>query len=296
VGVDAGPSFGLTNATSDPDPTDTGAARYVAYSINMLSTNAAPEYAGELFYAGTGGTNVLSGTSAASTQITSSSTWQIGLPSWGSAFSTVMTNEASHYPTNIGGALWRPLTFNGSGNFVMTSNAATSQTALASTVWAGDSSNKTGGYVSDGNGNIYRNTMAYAGRPTHYYDFSRSSWEPIPNNHVWTEGTISPNDFVLPLGNWMTQEYAWHARAQNVTIYTVGYGSAVNAYECGVLAQVANATNIISPGGTQGTLTTNSRSYNAAQPIGQQFYATTPQDISNDFYTVGTAINGALTQ
>jgi hypothetical protein len=296
VGVESGANFALTNATSDPDPTDTGAARFVAYSINMLSTNAAPEYAGELFYAGTGGTNVLSGTTAASTQITSSATWQIGLPSWASAYSTVMTNEASHYPTNIGGAIWRPLTFNGSNNFVLTSNILTPLATFIASIFPTDSHNSTGGYVSDGNGNIYRNTMAYAGRPTHYYDFSRSSWEPIPNNHLWTEGSIAPQDFVLPLGNWMTQEYAWHARAQNITIYTVGYGSAVNAYECGVLAQVANATNIISPGASQGTLTTNSRSYNSSQPIGQQFYATTPQDISNDFYQVGTAINGALTQ
>jgi Flp pilus assembly protein TadG len=286
VGNDWDQTYGLRNATFDDDVTDSGFARHGAYSINMLSTNAAPEYAGELFYVGTGGTNVVSDTTAASTQITSSSQWYgtSGYPTFMTPYtvpsgtSSIMTNEASHFPTNsaggIGGALWRPVTFNGSNNLV----------ASASSVSLSDSLNKTGGYVSDGNGHIYRNTMSYSGRPTHYFDFSTSQWKQIPDNH-------DPNQCALPLGIWKAQEYAWHARALGVTIYTVGYGSDVNASECSLLATVANSTNIISPGPV-----TNTRTFNQAQPIGQQFYATTPADISNDFYQVGTAINAALTQ
>jgi hypothetical protein len=122
--------------------------------------------------------------------------------------------------------------------------------------------------------------MAYSGRPTHYFDFSKSSWEPIPDNHI---GYLA-----LGLGNWKALEYAWHARAAGVTIYTVGYGGDVSTGEQVLLAQVANATN--STGASTGML------YNAGQPIGEQFYATTPDQISNDFYLIGTAINGALTQ
>jgi hypothetical protein len=146
-----------------------------------------------------------------------------------------------------------------------------------------DSSNKTGGYVADAQGNIYRNAMCYAGRPTHYFDFSTSQWRPIPDNHL--------QDVALGLGNWKAQEYAWHARQAGVTIFTVGYGSAVDASECSLL---------VSPNGTDSygnvTTATNSRSYITGQPVGQQFYANTPADISNDFYQVGTAISGALTQ
>jgi Flp pilus assembly protein TadG len=281
VGLDWDPTYSLRDATVDEDLTDGGQARHGAYSINMLSTNAAPEYAGELFYVATGGTTVVSDTTSVTTQITAASQWQGGTSTYPflNAFSAagLMTNESSHFPTNngggIGGELWRPVTFNGSNNPVSLANVSLT-----------DSQNKTGGYVSDGNGNIYRNAMAYSGRPTVYFDFSRSSWEPIPDNH-------DKNQLALPLGNWKAQEYAWHARAMGVTIYTVGYGQDVNSSECALLATVANSTNVIVPGPT-----TNARSFNPNQPIGQQFYATTPTDISNDFYQVGTAINASLTQ
>jgi hypothetical protein len=284
VGIDGAASFSLRDAISAQDPTDQGYDRFIGYSINMLSTNAEPEYAGELFYEGTGGTNALSGTSAASTQITSASQWQGSVPSFVQNFSALMTNETSHFPTNIGGAIWRPMAFNGSNADLVNQNYVgnTNDAGLTSEVTPGGS--PTGGYVQDGTGRIFKNAMAYSGRPTHYFDFSRSSWEPIPDNH-----TASPaGNIALGLGNWRALEYAWHARAAGVTIYTVGYGGDVSAGEQVLLAQVANATN--STGASTGML------YNTGQPIGEQFYATTPDQISNDFYQIGTTINGALTQ
>jgi len=127
----------------------------------------------------------------------------------------------------------------------------------------------------------YYNTMAYSGRPTHYFDFSQAKWVPVGDNHT-------PNIQALPLGNWKAWEYAWHARALGVTIYTVGYGTLVTAAQQAYLAQIANATNTTAGGGT-------SIAYNPSQPIGQEFYATNATQISNDFYSVGQAINEALT-
>jgi hypothetical protein len=286
VGIDQYPNFCLRNAISEADPTDQGYDRFISYSINMLSTNAAPAYAGELFYEGTGGTNTLSGTSSASTQITSSSAWQSGETTWMTRYNSLMSNVASEYPNNITGALWLPQTFNGSNGEIINQNyvTTTNSGSLSSSVNMNDSHNISGGYVQDGTGRVFRNTMAYSGRPTYYFDFSKSSWEPIPDNH-----TASPaSNIALGLGVWKAREYAWHARAQGVTIYTVGYGGDVTAGEQVLLAQIANATN--STGASTGLI------YNANQPIGQQFYATTPTQISNDFYQIGTTINGALTQ
>jgi Flp pilus assembly protein TadG len=291
VGLDEWGTESLTNPISDPDPTDSGYSRHIAYSINMLTNTAAPEYSGELFYEATGGTGVLSTTTnSVSTQITTASQWQDNMPNWAKnpyVSANIMTNETSHFPlTNgggIGGEVWRPITFNGQGslNGLVTS---TNQISLS------DGNNYTGGYVQAGPGGpIYRNAMAYSGRPTHYFDFSTSQWLAIPDNH-------HTNVVAFPLGSWKAQEYAWHARDKGITIFTVGYGNAVNNDECAVLAQVANSTNVITPGGTAGTTVTNSRSYISQQPIGQQFYANTTNDISNDFYQVGTAISGALTQ
>jgi hypothetical protein len=77
-----------------------------------------------------------------------------------------------------------------------------------------------------------------------------------------------------------------------VTIYTVGYGSAVSDSEQAFLATLANATNTTAGGGSNFL----SSSYNTAQPIGQQFYATNSSQIGTDFSNVATAINAALTQ
>jgi Flp pilus assembly protein TadG len=276
VGLDQYPTFALTNEESDPSPN--GRARAIAYSINMLSTNAAPEWSGELFYKGTGG--ALSGTTSASTLMTSKANWQTGIPGWvtGAFDHTGVTEtDTAHNTTNLSTAVvWRPTTFNGSNMLVGTSAAALSP---------GDSANFTGGYVMDGSGNIYRNAMSWSGRPTHYYDFSTSTWRPIGTNHV-------KNLQFLPLGNWKASEYCWHARAAGVTIYTVGYGSAVSDSEQAFLATLANATNTTAGGGSNFL----SSSYNTAQPIGQQFYATNSSQIGTDFSNVATAINAALTQ
>ncbi len=280
VGIDIDPTYALLNPNSGLP----WQARHGEYSINMLSTNAAPEWAGELFYNSISGagTNTTSGTgNTAASQIMQSDDWQNGISAipYMSAFSSVMTNEPTHN-TNIVGSpsVWRPYTFNGS-NFPVRYNQIIRSTTTGS---------HTGGYVSDGNGNYYENAMAYSGRPTHYYDFSQSKWIPIADNH-------HTNTQFLQLGNWMAGEYAWHARALGVTIYTVGYGTLVTATQCAQLAQIANATNTIAPNGSGG-IVTNANSFNPSQPIGQQFYATTPADISNDFYSVGQAINAALTQ
>jgi Flp pilus assembly protein TadG/Mg-chelatase subunit ChlD len=287
VGVDYDPTYALLNPNSDPDPNysegSMGGSRHIAYSINMLSTNAAPEWAGELFYNSIsgGGTNVTSGTSTTSaSQIMHSADWQVGAPTYLAPFEStagLMISEATH-DTNIVGSpsVWRPVTFNGS-NF-----PTTTLSSIAAKGPGANSLSTTGGYVSDGQGNIYPNAMAWSGRPTHYYDFSHSSWEPITDNH-------DTNVQALQLGNWKATEYAWHARALGVTIYTVGYGTLVTGAQQAFLAQIANATNTTAGGGSN-------IAFNASQPIGQQFYATTASQISNDFYSIGQAINAALTQ
>lgn len=283
VGVDYDSTYALIDPNSDPDPNFNnglwGGSRHIAYSINMLSTNAAPEWAGELFYNSVsgGGTNTVSGTGTTSaSQLMHSADWQNGASAipFLADFDTVMTSEATH-DTNIAGSpsVWRPLTFNGSNNLV---------TGGLSGVSPSDNANQTGGYVTDGAGHYYRNTMAWSGRPTHYYDFSQSKWIPVADNH-------DTNGQFLQLGYWKAWEYAWHARALGVTIYTVGYGTAVSEAQQAFLAQMANATNTTAGGGSN-------ISYNPGQPIGEQFYATNAAQISNDFYSVGQAINAALTQ
>jgi Flp pilus assembly protein TadG len=301
VGIDYDPTYGLANPTSDPDISSPylGVSRHAAYSINMLSTNATPEWSGELFYKSISGsgTNVVSGpgTTSASTLMTTKADWQAGAPQWllndfDVAGENVMGMEATHN-TNIAGSpsVWRPLTYNGSNTLVGTGLAGCLPT---------DAQNYTGGYVTDGKGNYYRNAMAWSGRPTHYFDFSQAKWVAVANNHV-------TNAQFLGIGSWKAQEYAWHARALGVTIYTVGYGQKVSPDQQVLLAKIANSTNTTA-GNSQtwnGSSVTNyvagpgtAITYNPSQPIGQQFYATNIVDISNDFYLVGQAINAALTQ
>lgn len=277
VGLDQYPTFALIDPTQ-PDPSPNGKARAIAYSINMLSSNAAPEWAGELFYEGNNA--ALSGTSSASTLMTSKAQWQVGMPTWvGDAFDhpNITETDPAHNTTQLPTVhVWRPTTFNGS-NMVVTGGV--------SGISPADSQNYTGGFVQDSNGTVYRNAMSWSGRPTHYFDFSRSTWVPIGTNHA-------KNLQMLPLGNWKAQEYCWHARASGVTIFTVGYGGAVSDTEQAFLATLANATNTSAGGGTN-ILPAN---YNTAQPIGEQFYATNATEIGVDFSNVATAINAALTQ
>jgi Flp pilus assembly protein TadG len=273
VGVDWDPTYGLQL------PTSGGAdqQRHIAYSINMLSTNAAPEWYGELFYKSISGngTNTISGTSStAVSKIMQSADWQVGAPPFVTKYAGItglMTSEATHN-TNIVGSpsVWRPACFNGS--------AFGSVSSLSSVTPGGSS---TGGWVSDGNGHYFPNAMAWSGRPTHYFDFSQSKWIPIADNHT-------PNTQFLQMGSWKAEEYAWHARALGVTIYTVGYGTLVTDAQQAFLAQLANATNTTAGGGSN-------IAFNPNQPIGAQFYATNATQISNDFYSVGQAINAALT-
>lgn len=279
VGLDQYPTFSLVTPIA-PDPSPNGKSRALAYSINMLSTNAAPEWCGELFYHGTNGK--LSGTTSQSDLMDSKSDWQTGIPGWvtGAFDHTGITEtDTAHNTTNIPTAVvWRPTTFNGS-------NMLASSLFLTTGLRPNDALNYTGGYVQDPLGNIYRNAMCWSGRPTHYYDFSRSTWVAIGTNHV-------KNQQFLPLGNWKASEYCWHARAAGVTIYTVGYGGAVSDAEQAYLATLANATNTTAGGGTN-ILPAN---YNVSQPIGAQFYATNASQIGDDFSNVATAINAALTQ
>jgi len=207
-----------------------------------------------------------------------------------------MTNEPAHNTTVIPTAsIWRPASFR--GTLIGTASTPAQVAALVANF-----PSKTGGYVVDGV-NVYKDSMAYSGRPTHYFDFSKGKWVPVQENHI-------EDVQALPLGNWKVQEYAWHARALGVTIFTVGYGSAVTAAQQVILAQVANSTNTTAgniqanwgkstfyyyPTNALGQAGSN-MPYNANQPIGQQFFATNSDDISNDFYQVGQAINAALTQ
>jgi hypothetical protein len=284
VGLTYDPTYSLLNPSEDdPDQDQTyamGGSRHNAYSINMLSPLAAPEWAGELFYKSTSGsgTSTISGNgSTSASQLMKSSDWQVGLPGFASIDSVEMTSEATHNTTISGSpSVWRPVSFNGSNNGTI---------SYSSIVEGGVS--VTGGYVADGpqgaaTTHYYYNSMAYSGRPTHYFDFSQSKWIPIADNH--TSSQIQ----ALPLGNWKAWEYAWHARSLGVTIYTVGYGTLVTDAQQAYLAQIANATNTTAGGGT-------AIAYNPSQPIGQQFFATNETQISNDFYSVGQAINEALT-
>ena len=79
VGLDQWPNFALINPTL-PDPSPNGMSRAIAYSINMLSSNAAPEWSGELFYHGQNAQ--LSGATSQSSLMTSKSDWQTGMPGW----------------------------------------------------------------------------------------------------------------------------------------------------------------------------------------------------------------------
>jgi hypothetical protein len=190
-----------------------------------------------------------------------------------------LINDSTHYGTGstniINGAVLRPFTYNGKG---------VSANLLAGIGSVTPGGSDTGGYVTDGAGHYYKNAMAYSGRPTHYYNFATSSWTPLTNNHNYPAG------IALPLGNWKVQEYAWHARAAGVTIYTVGYGDYVDDTECAILAQVANATNVVT------STATNNITFNANQPIGQEFKANDTNQIIADFQVIAQAINASLTQ
>jgi hypothetical protein len=313
--LDYNSTYMLTNATINPDPNNTighdssgayGGSRHESYSINMQSVAAAPEWSGEWFYGGTAGTTVTSspGNTAVSSLLTSKSAWQSNAPWWVTADfdasgENIMTNETAHNTNVIPTAqVWRPTTLYGT-QIGTTNNSG--YTGTAQYIIASNNTNSpsvTGGYVIDGSGNIYENSMAWSGRPTHYFDFSQGQWIQVADNH-------NTSIQALPLGNWKVQEYAWHARNMGVTIYSVGYGYLVNPAEQVILAQVANSTNTTA-GNSQGYDSggnfyyTNgvgtAITYNPSQPIGQQFYATNSTDISNDFYQVGQAINAALTQ
>lgn len=292
VGVDWDATYCLLQPTYDPESSaigftgaTSGLARHASYTINMSQTYANPEWAGEWFYRGTNAG--VSGTTSASSLLTSKSDWQIGVPSFVTNNfdnSTCTTTEAAH-DTNISPnpSVWRPLTFNGYN--VYTTNGdlvGSSTTSVPNGVSPSDSSNKTGGYVTDGAGNYYRNAMAWSGRPTHYYDFSTSTWKAFTDNH-------HVDIQMLPLCNWKMKEYAWHARALGVTIYTMGYGGLVSDSEQALLATIANSTNTTAGGGSN-------MPYNNAQPVGGQYFATNAAGISNAFYQVASAIAAALTQ
>jgi hypothetical protein len=281
VGIDWDATFCLTNALVDPDTTHVGISRNISWSINMLSTNADPEQTGELFYNAT--TAGAAGGSGESAVMSSASQWQTGAPGWLTAAFGVDMKTDPTLDTNItpNPQDWRPNTFR--GTVIGNTNSGT----VLSIVQANGSD--TGGYVIDGTtGNVYKNSMSWNGRPTHYYDFSKASWESIYTNH-------QSNSTSLPLGYWKAEEYAYHARASGVTIYTVGYGTLVSDAQQVILAQIANATNTTGFDETNGGVSIP-LTYNASQPIGAEFYADSTNAISNDFYEIGTAINASLTQ
>jgi Flp pilus assembly protein TadG len=279
VGLDQYPTFALINPAT-ADPSSNGKSRAIAYSINMLSSNAAPEWSGELFYNGQNA--ALSGATSASNLMTSKAAWQTGMPSWISTYFDhpgITETDSAHNTAQLPTVqVWRTTTFNGTNMVAATGGDVTGLSPK-------DSLNYTGGYVQDSAGNIYRNAMAWSGRPTHYYDFSHSTWVSIATNHI-------KNVQMLPLGNWKASEYCWHARAAGVTIYTVGYGGAVSDSEQSYLATLANATNTTAGGGSNFL----PQNYNTQQPIGAEFYATNASEIGVDFSNVATAINAALTQ
>ncbi len=302
VGIDWDATYCLADPLYDPEVSQnpawsgpsTGIARHSNYTVNLLDPFANPEWSGELFYRGTNA--ALSGTSSASSILTSKADWQLGAATtcpWVITDfdnTTCTTNEPAHN-TNItpNPSVWRPRAFNGydiyttNGDLVGTGNSGLNGVSQTTD----SAANKTGGYVSDGvtpasKTGYYRNVMAWSGRPTHYYDFSQSKWVPIASNHV-------QNVQILPLCNWKVKEYAWHARALGVTIYAMGYGGLVSQDEQVLLAQVANSTNTTAGGGSN-------MPYNSAQPIGGQYYATNSAGISNAFYQAASAIAAALTQ
>jgi hypothetical protein len=159
-----------------------------------------------------------------------------------------------------------------------------------------------------GNPTLYYNSMAYSSRPTHYYDFSQSQWVPINAQHF--AGGDGNEDSPAPLTGgglatteidagatefahlcfWKSMEYAYHLRAYGVTIYSVGFSSAVSASECDVLGEMANASTYVDSGGFTRTNTV----YDPTQPVGLFFYATTPDQIKTDFQQIAQAVTGYL--
>jgi len=138
--------------------------------------------------------------------------------------------------------------------------------------------------------------MAWSGRPTHFYDFSR------PNGCL-SQTITSKNTLTLPICNWKAQDMLACAGPGRDHLYGRVWRSRFPHNKCFWPNRQSTNTTAGNSQTFNGSYVTNyvagpgtGITYNPTQPIGQQFYATTPADISNDFYQVGQAINAALTQ
>jgi hypothetical protein len=214
--------------------------------IPRVSTNMATcdSYeAGSLFF---------NTTSAGATQIMSSvSEWKRGAPWWlTNSFDVVMQTTTNNR--------YIPRTFQ--GDPFTNSVYQTNYTGGGMIV-----KNPTTGVLTT---NI--NTMAWNGRPTHYYNFTNGNWAAIS---TWTSETTQ----MLPLCNWKTLTYADYARQSNVIIYAVGFGA-----DSTVLARMANDP--------------SSPYYNSKQTIGAFYNCTTASQIATYFQTIAQKIQAFITQ
>ncbi|MEZ0300198.1 MAG: VWA domain-containing protein [Candidatus Methylacidiphilales bacterium] len=197
----------------DPTPTNVAGIQVADYyvrnaRVTRMSTNMAllkPPADADLWI-----------TNPGITKVTDPSYWKTGLPTW--AVNTVA------YGMNDDGPRWRP---NHLGTPWTDGFNAKGQPIL--------SVNRTGGFMitKDSLGTVRTNinVMAWSGRPTHYFSIVNSRWVSITNE--WNSaGNITSQ------GNTKTRNYCSYIRRDpfNVTIYTVGMGSA----DFSVLIPMAN--------------------------------------------------------
>ncbi len=296
--------------------------RYDTYgAAPQLYTNQ--PYYGCLYYAGTNRTVISRSTGSVSSNMTtanwtslstnSTESWITAATGLGSAMTTA-TMAYDNFDTNGApttnsdySAIYVPASYRGFAYPGVTTDSAVTNT------WS-----KTGGMVFDdtvtGSPVLYTNSMAYSGRPTHYYDFSISAWVPMVYNHTYNDGCSdstggvwgnpgnaeveiqSPTQFGH-LCFWKAMEYAYHARQLGVTIFTVGYSDAVQTGQCDVLAEMANAPSYTRVDNSSPPVpyTVPSNPYfDRTQPSGLMFYATDANSIATDFQQIAASVTGYL--
>ena len=277
--------------------------RFCGYTV-APQINVTNNWNGQIFYFGTSSTSFSSGSTSVSALDPTGANWKklsnTGAEQWIiNDFQSDMVMTGNQYTASSNSALmnasvWRPATYRGNPYIGLPTQA--------------DISNFTGGYMYDDTKAVpilYNNSMAYSGRPTHYYDFSQSEWVPITNNHAINASQDVPSGSggafaevnsgtaqFTHLCFWKAMEYAYQARMLGVTVYSIGYSAAVTDDECDVLGQMANSYSYVNASGT----TITNLAYDPTEPVGQMYFATDASQITSDFEQIGQAVTGFLSQ
>lgn len=190
-------------------------------------------------------------------QMTSWSNWTNGAPGWLMQSYNYPRMNTNYFYNTI--SAWRPNTVTG---FPTAS---------------GYTNNPYGGYALWKSGTTTitnNNVMAYSSRATHFYDFSQSSWTAITN---WDNEKAQ----MLPLGNWKTSNYCYYARADGVTIYTIGFSTSVTTTQQSFLQAMANDP-----------------AYNpiTSQPEGKFYYTTNSSSLTPYFKDIADQIRAVISQ